>query len=152
MKDICSTWLMNEWKYIVTCYSVWKYPSAWSLKMYINILMIFAAYFEAFTIWTIMVEELKPGQYGSSHSILSFFIPVQSIPPYWGIGLLHDLDLILTPSLQVTEHAPKPLQHPHPPSTKINDIDQLLCWTWHPASPARPASMYHSNKQEQIPS
>ena len=42
---------------------------------------------------------------------------VQNCPPFWGLGLLHALDLSFVPGPQVAEQYVQPFQSPHCPST-----------------------------------
>ena len=51
-----------------------------------------------------------PGQALISQSAVSSSAPEQSVPLYWGGGLVHERVLVVIPMLQVTEHA---AQSPH---------------------------------------
>ena len=56
------------------------------------------------------------------HSLFPVSFPTQAFPPYCVAGLVHDLDLSVTPSPHVTEHALQVLQDVQSPSTTAKTI------------------------------
>ena len=65
-----------------------------------------------------------PGQSGRLHTSVLVADPEHSLPPLAGAGLLHFLVLMISPSPQVTEHAP-PSKADQLPSTKKNWFDEI---------------------------
>ena len=68
-----------------------------------------------------------PMQGISLHSVVSTALPMQSLPPQDGIGLLQLLVLVLFPPPQLAEHSPTD-QFDQPPSTMQNKHVLIDSW------------------------
>ena len=78
-----------------------------------------------------MYVPTSSSQENSLHSTVSTFMPLHSLPPQDGVGLLQTLNFSLTPPPQFTEQSPT-FQSDQPPSTtgKINLVYTYAWWCW----------------------